>query len=223
LLSLAFDGHTWPERFVATNVEYDFERYGFEPANMIADPVNWAVVARLGRENLWRVTYAEDAALPEETIEQRIRERYALLLPDPAAPYRIAAFSPYRVHERCAASFRIARILLAGDAAHVCNPCGGMGLTGGVIDAAALIEVLAAVCTGRAPESVLDFYASERRRVFLEVSSPVATDFKRRMSEPNPERQRAEFEQFRRQAEHPERKSLSTALSTLVEGRPMPV
>ncbi len=223
LLSLSFEGHTWPDRFVATNVEYDFERFGFEPANMIADPVNWAVVARLGRENLWRVTFSEDASLPEESIEQRIRERYAIVLPDPAAPYRIAAFSPYRVHERCAPNFRIGRTLLAGDAAHVCNPCGGMGLTGGVMDAAALIEVLAAVCRGRAPESVLDFYATERRRVFLEVSSPVATDFKRRMSEPDPQRQRAEFEEFKRQANEPDRKSLSTALSKLVEGQPMPV
>jgi 2-polyprenyl-6-methoxyphenol hydroxylase-like FAD-dependent oxidoreductase len=223
LLSLSFDGHTWPERFVATNVEYDFEHYGYEPANMIADAMNWAVVARLGRENLWRVTFAEDAELPEATLEQRIRERYGILLPDPAAPYRIVAFAPYRVHERCAPVFRIGRTLLAGDAAHVCNPCGGMGLTGGVIDAAALIDVLTAVCAGRASETVLDFYAAERRRVFLEVSSPIATDFKRRMAEPDPEKQRTEFEEFRRQAESPERSSLSTALSKLLEGRPMPV
>ncbi|HEY0104852.1 MAG TPA: FAD-dependent oxidoreductase, partial [Rhizomicrobium sp.] len=61
LLGLPFEGHTWPDRFVATNVEFDFEKYDFELANMVADPVNWAVVARLGRENLWRVTYGEDA------------------------------------------------------------------------------------------------------------------------------------------------------------------
>ena len=222
-LSLPFEGHTWPERFVATNVQYDFGRYGYEPANMIADPVNWAVVARLGQEDLWRVTFSEDAELPEPGMEERIRERYAILLPDQAEPYRIAAFSPYRVHERCAPAFRVGRVLLAGDAAHVCNPCGGMGLTGGIIDAAALIEVLTAVCARRAPESVLDFYAAERRRVFLEVSSPIATDFKRRMSEKDMDRQRADFEEFRRQAEDPERRSLMTALSRLVEGEPMPV
>ena len=205
LLSLPFEGHTWPERFVATNVSYDFERYGFEPANMVADPVNWAVVARLGRENLWRVTFEEDANLPEDDIPRRIAERYSVLLPDPKAPYRIVAYSPYRVHERCAPTFRVGRTLLAGDAAHACNPCGGMGLTGGVIDAAALSEVLAAVLAGRAPESVLDFYATERRRVFLEVSSPIASDFKRRMSEKDLTRQRADFEEFRRQAEDPAR------------------
>jgi len=82
---------------------------------------------------------------------------------------------------------------------------------------------LAAVLARRAPESVLDFYATERRRVFLEVSSPIASDFKRRMSEKDLARQRADFEEFRRQAEDPERLSLSTALSKLVEGQPMPV
>ena len=65
LHSLPFEGHTWPERFVATNVEYEFGRHGYEPANMIADPENWAVVARLGQEDLWRVTFAENAGLAE--------------------------------------------------------------------------------------------------------------------------------------------------------------
>ena len=223
LLGLPFEGHTWPDRFVATNVRYDFERYGFEPANMMADAENWAVVARLGKENLWRVTYGEDAELPESEVGRRIADRYKILLPDPTAPYEIVQYSPYRVHERCAPTFRVGRVLLAGDAAHACNPCGGLGLTSGVIDAAALTDVLNAVIAGRAPESVLDFYAAERRRVFLEVSSPIATDFKRRMSEKDPARQRADFEEFRRDANSPERKSLMTALSKLVEGQAMPV
>ena len=223
LLNLPFEGHTWPDRFVATNVRYDFERYGFEPANMMADAENWAVVARLGKENLWRVTYGEDADLPESEVGRRIAERYKILLPDPTAPYEVVQYSPYRVHERCAPTFRVGRALLAGDAAHACNPCGGLGLTSGVIDAAALADVLNAVIARRAPESVLDFYATDRRRVFLEVSSPIATDFKRRMSEKDPARQRADFEEFRRDANSPERKSLMTALSKLVEGQPMPV
>ncbi|HTV50750.1 MAG TPA: FAD-dependent monooxygenase [Steroidobacteraceae bacterium] len=223
LLGLAFEGHTWPERFVATNLEYDFERYGFEPANMVADPVNWAVVARLGLENEWRVTYAEDASISEEEARRRIPQHYAAILPDPEAPFRILASSPYRVHERCAPTFRVGRVLLAGDAAHACNPCGGMGLTGGVIDALALAQVLKAVVHGKAGEAVLDFYARERRRVFLEVSSPVATEMKRRMSEPDPARQRADFEAFRQQAESPEQAAMSTTLSKLVMGQPMPV
>lgn len=222
LLGLPFEGHTWPERFVATNVEYDFEKYGFEPANMITDPVNWAVVARLGRENLWRVTYAEDADISEEEVFARIPKHYAAIFPG-KDPFRIDAWSPYRVQERAAAKFRVGRALLAGDAAHACNPCGGMGLTTGVIDADALIAVMSAVIEGRADESVLDFYAEERKRVFHEVTSPLATNFKRMMSEKDPAKRDEDLRAFRESAEHPDNAPHSTSLSKLIFGRPMPV
>ncbi len=222
LLGLTFDGFTWPDRFVATNLEYDFEKYGFELANMICDPVNWAVVARIGRENVWRVTYGEDATLAEDEIYKRVPEHYAAILPG-KEPYRIIAASPYKVQERCATAFRVERVLLAGDAAHACNPCGGMGLTTGVIDAEALIAVLSAVIEGRADESVLDFYSKERKRVFHEVTSPLATNFKRLMSEKNPARREEDRLQFRRSAENSDDAPMATSLSKMIFGNPMPV
>ena len=222
LLGLPFEGHTWPERFVATNVEFDFEKYGFERANMITDPVDWAVVARLGRENLWRVTFAEDADLAEDDVYARIPRHYAAIFPG-KDPYRIIAASPYRVQERCAPSFRVARVLLAGDAAHACNPCGGMGLTTGVIDADALIAVMSAVIEGRAGEDVLDFYAKERKRVFHEVTSPLATNFKRMISEKDPARREEDLRGFRTNVDHPDNSPAATSLSKLIFGNPMPV
>ncbi|MBI2994943.1 MAG: FAD-dependent monooxygenase [Gammaproteobacteria bacterium] len=223
LLGLPFDGHTWPDRFVATNVSYPFDQYGFAPANMVADPVNWAVVARLGRENLWRVTYGEDASLPEGEVRRRIPDHYRAIMPSQDEMYEIVAASPYRVHERCVPTFRDGRVLLAGDAAHVCNPCGGMGLTSGVIDAKALAQVLSAVILGKAGERVLGFYSEERRRVFHEVTSPVATEFKRRLSEKDPEKRRADARIFREIAENPKAAPQSALLSAQIEGRPMPV
>jgi 2-polyprenyl-6-methoxyphenol hydroxylase-like FAD-dependent oxidoreductase len=222
LLGVGFDGQTWPDRFVATNIEYDFSRYGYANANAVVDPVNWAVVARLGRENLWRVTYGEDARLDEQRILERLPARFAAILPGPE-PYRIDNFSPYRVHERCASSFRVGRVLLAGDAAHACNPCGGLGLTGGVIDADALISVLAAVIQGRAGETVLDFYAQERRRVFLEVTSPLASDFKRQFMESDPARVAADRQAFLDSISRTGPAVRAGSLSKLVLGQPMPV
>jgi 2-polyprenyl-6-methoxyphenol hydroxylase-like FAD-dependent oxidoreductase len=223
LLGLAFEGHTWPERFVATNLLYPFDRFGFEPANMIADPVNWAVAARLGLDNMWRLTYAEDASLDQAEAVRRVPEHYALLLPDPGIPAELIAASPYRVHERCAPTFRVGRALLAGDAAHACNPCGGMGLTGGVLDSQALVQVLTAVIKRSADESVLDFYSTERRRVFLEVTSPVATQYKQRMCESDPARQKANLEEMRQMARSSDKAIMATTLSRLVQGQPMPV
>ena len=64
LTGIEFEGHTWPERFVATNVKFPFEEIGYEQANFVCDPVNMAVIAQLDREGLWRCTYMEDASLP---------------------------------------------------------------------------------------------------------------------------------------------------------------
>ncbi len=223
LVGLPFEGFTWPDRFVATNIEYPFLDHAFCNANMLVDPVNWAVVGRLGRENLWRLTYGEDADLPEATILERLPERFAAILPDPAVPYRIDNFSPYRVHQRCAARFRVGRVLLAGDAAHACNPCGGLGLTGGVIDADALSDTLGAVIAGRADERVLDFYAEERRRVFVEVTSPMSTNFKRLLSEKDPaQRARDKTEMFA-QASKGGADVRASSLAELIKGKPMPV
>lgn len=187
-LGIAFEGITWPERFVAANVFYDFALHGYSRANFIVDPVDWAVIAQIDKTGLWRVCYGEDISLSEQEVKQRLPERFKRLLPGAPEPesYRVDLCNPYRVHQRTAARFRDGRVLLAGDAAHATNPIGGMGLSTGVIDAERLGQVLAAVCLGKAPESLLDDYASDRRRVFLEVSSPTATENKRRISERDP-------------------------------------
>lgn len=98
-----------------------------------------------------------------------------------------------------------------------------MGLTGGVIDSDALVKVLTAVVQGRAPDSALDFYSTERRRVFLEVTSPIASRYKLRLQEQDVQRRRADFEEFRQLAEAPEQVLMATSLSKLLEGHPMPV
>ena len=223
LMGLEFEGFSWPDRFVATNIEYPFLDFGYANANMVVDPVNWAVIGRLGRENLWRLTYGEDAGLDEATILERLPERFAAILPDPSVPYRIDNFSPYRVHQRCAPTFRVGRALLAGDAAHACNPCGGLGLTGGVIDADALSDALGAVIQGRADERVLDFYSQERRRVFLEVTSPMSTNFKRLLSEKNPARREQDKAEMYDQASKGGADVRASSLAELIKGAAMPI
>jgi 3-(3-hydroxy-phenyl)propionate hydroxylase/6-hydroxy-3-succinoylpyridine 3-monooxygenase len=71
------------------------------------------------------------------------------------------------------------RVALAGDAAHVTNPTGGFGLTTGLFDAYALWPTLAAVILDGADPALLDRWAGERRQIFLERTSPQATDYKR--------------------------------------------
>ena len=177
LVGLEFEGTTWPERFVATNIRYPFDEHGFGGANMVVDPALGAIVARIDETGLWRCTYCETADLPEETIPDRMPDFFRAFLPDDRQP-EVVAWSPYRMHQRAAESMRGGRVLLAGDAAHATNPTGGLGLTSGMFDTFVLVEALAAVVHGEAGEQVLDRYAQERRRTFLEVASPAASGFK---------------------------------------------
>ncbi|MFD0026788.1 FAD-dependent monooxygenase [Streptomyces sp. NPDC127172] len=73
--------------------------------------------------------------------------------------------SRFHSDERQAPAYRVGRVLLAGDAAHVHTPAGGQGMNTGLQDAANLGWKLAAVVNGRAGEALLDTYEAERHPV----------------------------------------------------------
>lgn len=177
-LGLRFDGMTWPERFVATNVYHAFESADYGLSTMVIDDEWGAVIVKIAPDGLWRCTYMEDAALPEATFLDRIPAAYEHLLPGEGG-YQLDRAAPYKMHQRCAETFRKGRVLLAGDAAHVTNPTGGFGLTTGLFDAFSLWPTLAAVVLEGADPALLDRWAEDRRRVYLERTSPQAVAYKR--------------------------------------------
>jgi hypothetical protein len=73
--------------------------------------------------------------------------------------------SRFHSDERQAPHYRVGRVFLAGDAAHVHSPAGGQGMNTGLQDAANLGWKLAATLRGRAPDGLLDSYEAERHRV----------------------------------------------------------
>ena len=178
LLGLSFDGITWPERFVATNVYCNFEHYGYARATFVIDGRCGAVIAILNNEGLWRCTYMEDATLPEETFLERLPQVYQTIVPGQGA-YQLERASPYRMHQRSAETYRVGRVILAGDAAHVTNPTGGLGLTSGLLDSYALYPALATVVLEGTDPEVLDRYSAARRDIFVNRVSPQASANKR--------------------------------------------
>ena len=112
-LGLGFDGTTWPEWFVATDLHYDFEARGYAKATFIVDPEHWAVIVQINDSGLFRLTYGEPGEVPREALRDRVAAKYRAILPSGANDAEIAPvkFSPYRVHERCADSFRVGRAL----------------------------------------------------------------------------------------------------------------
>jgi len=187
-LGIEFEGFTWPDRYMATNISFDFATKGYAPARFIIDPVNWALVARVDQGPLWRVTYGESADLPEETAVDRARERLRHFTG--TNDFEIVHAAPYRVHERAATSFRSGRVLIAGDAAHIVNPLGGQGLTAGILDARILVDSLVGVIQARYPDEALDHYSAERHRMITQGGMGISQHTKRMVQEPDPAKRR---------------------------------
>jgi 3-(3-hydroxy-phenyl)propionate hydroxylase len=80
-------------------------------------------------------------------------------------PYELVWVTAYRFSQRLADTFRLDRVFLAGDAAHIMSPFGARGLNSGVADAENLAWKLAWVLRGEASPSLLDTYEAERKPV----------------------------------------------------------
>ncbi|KAJ3540336.1 hypothetical protein NM208_g5118 [Fusarium decemcellulare] len=200
-----FPGKTWDEQIVATNVYYDFDKFGFCDSNFIIDPTHWYMAAKITKDGLWRVTYGEVPGLTPEELKKRQVEKFQTMLPGHPDPsmYKLANISPYKVHQRLAEKMRVGRFLLAADAAHLCNPFGGLGLTGGIVDVGGLYECLVGIYTGKADPSILDIYSDIRRKRYQEIVDPISSSNLRRMFTVHPDKvlESDEFLQMCKKAE----------------------
>ena len=111
----------------------------------------------------------------------------------------------YVTHQRVAVRFRAGRVLLAGDAAHVNNPIGGMGLNGGIQDAANLSEKLVQVLVEGADARLLDLYDRQRRAVAVEFVQQQSIANKKRLEAREPETRKRNLDELRAIAADPEK------------------
>jgi len=146
------------------------------------------MAAKIQDDGLYRVTYGESPGLTREQMLERQPAKFESMLPGNPKPdqYKIVNFAPYKMHQRCAPSFRAGRFLLAADAAHLCNPWGGMGITGGFVDVGGLYDCLNGMWMGEADESILDLYSEKRIHKWRNVIDPVSTDNFKRVSDADP-------------------------------------
>ena len=125
-----------------------------------------------------------------------VQARIQSFFPAPKA-YDIVHRNLYVTHQRVAATFRKGRVLLAGDAAHVNNPIGGMGLNGGIQDAANLVEKLAQVVLDQGPDQLLDLYSRQRRAVAVDFVQEQSIANKKRLEARDPELRRRNLDELR--------------------------
>ena len=162
-LDIEFEGFTYPEHFLVAGTRYDFKAHmDICSVNYTADPDEWYVLLEI--PDMWRIVAPVDANVePDEAMQERyLQNCLQNLLPRPD-PYEIVVKAIYRVSQRVAATYRRGRAFLAGDAAHINNPLGGLGLNGGIHDAVNLTARLARVWHGEAPESELEGYEPQRK------------------------------------------------------------
>ncbi|KAH7265758.1 hypothetical protein B0J15DRAFT_579605 [Fusarium solani] len=187
---LEFPGRTWDEQIVATNVYYDFAQFRWNDSNFIVHPEHYYMAAKITKDGLWRVSYGELPGLTFEQLRERQPTKFRDMLPGHPNPsdYKLVNFSPYKVHQRLATSMRQGRFLLAADAAHLCNPFGGLGLTGGIVDVGGLYDCLRGIYEHKADTTILDKYNEIRRQKWLDVIDVVSSSNLRRLFEVDPER-----------------------------------
>jgi len=168
-LEVEFEGFTYPEKFLVVSTAFAFEDHleNLSAVNYIADPEEWCVILRV--PGLWRVLFPIDPDEDEAAVQapERIEGLLQGLVPRDE-PYEVVHVTLYRVHQRVAKHYRKGRILIAGDAAHLNNPLGGMGMNGGLHDVFNLCPKLVAILKEGADEALLDLYERQRREITIE-------------------------------------------------------
>jgi 3-(3-hydroxy-phenyl)propionate hydroxylase len=166
---IEFEGFTWPDRLLVVSTPFDFNSVipDLSSVSYVADPERWHFLLQI--PGLWRVMFLvnEDASDERVQTQEFAQSLMAGVVPG-IAHYDIDHITLYKVHQRVAKTFRQGRVFLVGDAAHINNPLGGMGMNGGIHDAVNLAARIAAVWRGGAPDAELDRFDKQRRLVTLE-------------------------------------------------------
>ena len=188
-LGLAFDGMTYEDRYlvVSTPCELADHLHGLCHVNYVSGPDRWLVLLRTA--GVWRALFPvgegqSDADALSEANVQRLLHGVV----DLPGHFEVAHRTVYAVHQRVAETFRAGRVLLAGDAAHINNPLGGMGMNGGIHDAFLFGHAVASALTGDLPEDRLEAMAGFRRRMAVDYVQRHTHDNALTLTAPDPAR-----------------------------------
>jgi 3-(3-hydroxy-phenyl)propionate hydroxylase len=190
-LGIEFQGYTHPERFLVLTTTFSFDaEYAECSRNYFSDPDEWCALFKVTGDDgrgLWRVLFptrveeADAEAIDEQSVQRRLQSFFPK-----QGPYPVVHRNIYNVHQRVAAGFRKGRVFLAGDAAHVNNPLGGLGLNFGIHDAVELAALIGRVWREEAPPDILDQYDELRRPLNIEYVQQQTIANKKRLEEKDP-------------------------------------
>lgn len=217
-MGVGFEGDTYPENTVLVTTDFPFDAHldGLSGVNYIWKPGGTYSLLRL--PDVWRISLhpAPGQSAEDALQDAEIRAQTVAVVPE-AADMTICEKRIYRIHRRVAARYRVGRLLLAGDAAHLNSPKGGMGMNGGIHDAWLLADLLTQLANG-APQDVLDRYESVRRPVARDDIVAQADANRSRMITTDPAKRAAHLQELQAIAANPDRARSFLLKSSMIEG-----
>ncbi len=170
LAGATFEGETLASNWVLADLELDGDAVRDEVTVCWSQHGILALFPIGGAR--FRVIGDTGAVEPQGQPDPTVAEIQALL--DERGPTGLRARDPiwmsrFRINERKVRDYRLGRVFLAGDAAHVHSPAGGQGMNTGMQDAFNLAWKLALVCRGDARAELLDSYSPERSGIGEQV------------------------------------------------------
>lgn len=202
-----YGGFTYDEKFLVVSADFPFEDVfdNLSWVNYISDPEEWCVILRT--DKIWRVLFPtspddpDDVLLGDSYIQERLQHLYGR-----NENYRVRHRTLYRVHQRVAETYFRNRVALAGDAAHINNPLGGMGMNGGLHDAFNLADKLARIIEQRQEHVPLfEQYDRQRRQLAVDFIQKHTIDNKKLMEAKDPDAQRKRQQMLMATAADPQR------------------
>ncbi len=218
-LGIAFDGDTYPETTILATTDFPFEAHMPGLSNVTycwqVGAGNFSLLKVPGR---WRVSIYPDETRPiEESLKPEAIEAALQAIVPKAEPYNVFEVRPYRVHQRMAASYGTGRVWLAGDAAHLNSPAGGMGMNGGVHDALNLAAKLVRVLNGESAD-LLQLYERQRRPIALDQILKQADANRSRMRERDPTLRMTALRKLQAIADDPSALRAHLLRTSMIEG-----
>lgn len=198
-LGIEFPGLTFPERFFVVSTPFPFEQHlnRLSYVNYVADTDEWCVLLKV--PGLWRCLFPTNEESDEEVLasgERRLQGVFAKV-----EPYETRHKTLYRVHQRVADTYRKGRAFLAGDAAHLNNPIGGMGMNGGLHDGLNLAGKLIEINRGGADR--LTCYEVERRPIAIDYINATTARNREMLAERDPAARQRKQDELCKTADDP--------------------
>ncbi len=165
-LGLEFAGEAVPQNFLLADVVLEWDRTDDELTACLSDNgILFAAPLIGGRARVIADVADDIGEVTLADVQGIIDERG----PVPGKVSDPVWLTTFRINERQVKQYRVGRVFLAGDAAHIHSPAGGQGMNTGIQDAYNLAWKLAFAVDGRASEALIDSYDAERHPVGQEV------------------------------------------------------